>query len=154
MAMFVLAFLLGFVAGLRSMIALAVVSLAAHAGWLLLDDTPVAFLGAPVTVCAMVMLAGAEMICDILARGDRRKQPMQFVVRLVSGGLCGAALGGSDGTFWGGACGGALGALCGTLAGFDFRAWLVAMLGQDNPAALTENAVAIGVAALVMAGMA
>ena len=120
----------------------------------MLDDTPVAFLSAPVTVCAVVVLAGAEMICDILLRGHSRKQPIQFGARLVSGGLCGAALGGSDGSLWGGASGGALGALCGTLAGFDFRAWLAIALGQDNPAALTENAVAIGVAALVMAGLA
>ena len=133
MASFLLALLIGFVAGLRSMVALAVVALAAHAGWLLLDETPLAFLGTPAAVCVLVVLAAAEMLHDMLVA---------------------AALGGSDGALWGGAAGGVLGALCGTLAGFDFRAWLADALGQDSPAALTENAVAIAGAALVMAGLA
>ena len=153
MAVFLLGLFIGFVAGLRSMVALAVVGLAAHAGWLLLDETPLGFLGEPATVCSFVVLAGAEMLCDLLARHSR-KQPVQFCIRLVSGGLCGAAIGGSDGAIWGGASAGVLGALCGTLAGHDFRAWLADALGQDSPAALTENALAIGAAALVMAGLA
>ena len=154
MAVFLLALMIGFVAGLRPMIALAVVSLAAHAGWRLLERTSVAFLASAVAVCAFVMLAGAEMICDIVIDGYGRKQPIPFGVRLVGGGLCGVALGGSDGVFWGGALAGVLGALCCTLAGSDFRTWLTKLLGQDRPAALTENAVAIGAAALVMAGLA
>ncbi len=153
MAPFLLAILIGFVAGLRSMTALAVVSLAAHAGWLALDRTQVGFLGAPAMVCLLVTLAGAEMMCDALVAGHSRKRPPQFGMRLVSGGVCGAALGGSGGALWGGVFGGVLGALCGTLAGCDFRLWLARTMRQDGPAALTETAVAVGAATLVMAGL-
>ena len=154
MAMFLLAIFIGCVAGLRPMTALSVTSLAASAGWLRLDGTSVVFLAAPFTVFVLMILAGAETVCDLLTHGGSRERPLSFGLRLVGGGLCGAAVGGSDGALWGGVVGGLLGASCGTLAGSDFRAWLARRLGQDSPAALTENAVAIAGATLVMAGLA
>ena len=49
MTSYVLAFLIGLVAGLRAMTAPAAVSWAARLGWLNLQGTPLAFLGAAVT---------------------------------------------------------------------------------------------------------
>jgi hypothetical protein len=45
----VLAFLIGFIAGLRSLTAPAVVSWAARLGWIHLGNSPLAFLGAAIT---------------------------------------------------------------------------------------------------------
>ena len=49
MSFYVLAFLIGVVAGLRAMTAPAAVSWAARLGWLNLAGTPLAFMGAAVT---------------------------------------------------------------------------------------------------------
>jgi uncharacterized membrane protein len=60
MLTYLLAFLLGVVAGLRSMTAPAAVSWAARLGWLHLENTPLAFLG----------FAAAPYIVTVLAVGD------------------------------------------------------------------------------------
>ncbi len=152
MTMFVHALIIGCVAGLRPMVALAVVSLAANAGWLLLQALP-ALLEGSATACMLVVLAGAEMLGDRAADQRSGRQPAQFGLRLISGGLCGAAIGGSEGRLWGGALGGIVGALCGTLGGGDLRSWLSSLLKRRSSAAVTENAVVIGAAALVMAAL-
>jgi uncharacterized membrane protein len=148
--LFVLAFLIGIVAGLRTMTAPAAVSWAARLGWLHLQGTPLAFLGAAVTPYVVTVLAIGELINDPLPKTGSRKAPPQFIGRVLTGALSGAALGAGAGMLAGGLVAGALGAVAGTLGGYEFRVRLGRAFGRDLPAALCEDAVAIGLAVLVV----
>lgn len=150
MTLFVLAFLIGIVAGLRTMTAPAAVSWAARLGWLHLQGTPLAFLGAAVTPYVVTALAIGELINDPLPKTGSRKSPPQFIGRILTGALSGAALGASAGMLAGGLVAGALGAVAGTLGGYEFRVRLGRAFGRDLPAALCEDVVAIGLAILVV----
>jgi uncharacterized membrane protein len=150
----VLAFLIGVVAGLRTLTPLAVVSWAARLGWVPLQGTWLAFLGFAVTPYVFTVLAIAELIGDKLPQTPSRKAAMPFVARIVSGGLCGAALGTASLSSIGGLVAGALGAAAGTLGGYEFRARLVkAIGGRDLPIALLEDAIAIIAAILIVASL-
>jgi len=149
-AVLLLAFLIGIVAGLRAMTAPAVVSWAARAGWLLLAGTPLRFLGAAVTPWIFTLLALGELVNDQLPSAGSRKAPPAFAARILSGGLCGAAIGASSGSLAGGIIAGVLGAVAGTLGGYTFRARLARAFGRDLPAALLEDVVAIGLALVVV----
>ena len=94
MSIWILAFLIGAVTGLRALAPAAVVSWAAHLGWLHLQGTWLAFLGAAVTPYILSILALGELITDKLPTTPSRKIPMQFGARIVMGALSGAALGG------------------------------------------------------------
>ena len=120
MTLFVLAFLIGVVAGLRTMTAPAAVSWAARLGWLHLQGTPLAFLGAAVTPYVVTVLAIGELINDPLPKTGSRKAPPQFIGRVLTGALSGAALGAGAGMLAGGLVAGALGAVAGTLGGYEF----------------------------------
>lgn len=150
MSLFLLAFLIGVVAGLRSMIAPAAVSWAAHLGLLHLQSSALAFLGATVTPYIFTVLAAGELVSDKLARTPSRKVPVQFIGRVGSGALCGAALGATSDALIGGLVVGAIGAIAGTLGGAAARARLAASFGKDRPAALIEDAVAIVLAVIVV----
>ena len=142
---YVLPFLIGAVAGLRSLTAPAAVSWAARLGWLPLAGTSLAFLGFAATPYILTVLAVGELVNDKLPRTPSRKAPAPFVARLVTGALCGAALGAAGHALLGGLVAGALGAVVGTLGGFEFRGRLVSAFGgNDLPVALLEDAVAIG----------
>lgn len=145
MPILALAFLIGVVAGLRSMTAPAVVSWAAHLGWLHFENTWLAFLGATVTPYILSALAIGELIADKLPKTPSRKAPGPFTVRILIGAMCGAALGAQSETLIGGLVAGALGAVAGTLGGYEARSRLVrATGGKDFPIALLEDIVAIG----------
>jgi uncharacterized membrane protein len=147
----ILAFLIGVVAGLRALTPLAVVSWAARLGRVPLQGTWLAFLGFAVTPYIFTVLAIAELVADKLPQTPSRKAAMPFVVRIVSGALCGAALGTASQSMIGGLVAGALGAVAGTIGGYEFRARLVkAIGGRDLPIALLEDAIAI-IAAVVIA---
>ena len=60
MPTYVLALLIGIVAGLRSIMPLAAVSWAARLGWLHLENTPLAFLGFAATPYILSVLASAS----------------------------------------------------------------------------------------------
>jgi uncharacterized membrane protein len=151
MSTYLLAFLLGAVAGLRSMTAPAAASWAARLGWLHLENTWLAFLGFAATPYILSALAIGELIADKLPKTPSRKTPVPFVARIVMGALCGAALGASDQALTGGLLAGAVGAAAGTLGGYEFRARLVrATGGKDLPIALLEDAIAIGGAAAIV----
>ena len=149
--MLVLAFLIGCVAGLRTMTAPAAVSWAAHLGWLPLDGTGLAFLGAAVTPWLLTAAAVAELVADQLPRTPSRKVPVQFGARIVSGALCGAAFGIAGGSVGVGLIAGIFGAVAGTLAGAELRSRLARAFGRDLPSALLEDAVAIGGALWIVA---
>jgi uncharacterized membrane protein len=148
MSVLVLAFLMGVIAGLRSMTAPAAVSWAARWGWLHVENTWLAFLGFQFTPYILTLLAIGELIADKLPKTPSRKAPGPFGFRIVSGALCGAALGAGS---LSGAIAGALGAVVGTLGGYEFRKRLVkATGGRDFPIALLEDVIAVGGAALIV----
>ena len=154
MHIYLLALLIGIVAGLRTMTAPAAVSWAAYLGWLPLQNTPLAFLGYVAVPYVFTLLAIGELIADQLPKTPSRKVPMQFGARIVSGALCGAAIGAAAGTLAGGLVAGVIGAVIGTLGGAEARARLARAFGRDVPAALIEDAVAIVGAYLIVAAFA
>lgn len=146
--MLISAFLIGVVCGLRAMTPPAAVSWAARLGWLHLGDTPVAFLGASVTPYITSLLAIGELINDKLPKTPSRKAAGPFIVRIISGAVCGFAL--TTGSYLG-LVAGSVGAVVGTLGGYEFRARLVrATGGKDLPIALLEDAIAVSSAALIV----
>ncbi len=147
---FVLSLLIGIVAGLRSMMAPAAVSWAARLGWLDLAQTPLAFLGYAFTPWILTVFALGELVADKLPTTPSRKEPMGFGGRIVTGGLSGAAIGAASGALLLGAIAGIIGAVIGTLGGHAFRARLAKAFGKDRPAALIEDAAAIGLALLAV----
>lgn len=144
MAEYALAFLIGVVAGLRSMTAPALVSWGARLGWLHLESTGLGFLGSTVTSYILSVLAVGELINDKLPKTPSRKSVVPFAGRVLTGTLCGAALGAPGQLLVGGLLSGALGAVAGTLGGYEIRTRAVkASGGRDLPIALIEDAVAI-----------
>jgi uncharacterized membrane protein len=151
MLIYVLAFLIGVIAGLRSMTAPAAVSWAARLGWLHLQDTWLAFLGFAATPYILSALAIGELIADKLPKTPSRKTPVPFIGRIMTGALSGAAIGASGGSLAAGLLAGILGAAAGTLGGYEFRARLVrAIGGKDLPIALLEDVIAVGGAFLIV----
>ncbi len=146
MSVFVLAFLIGLVAGLRVMTAAMAVSWAARLGWLHLEGTPLAFLGAAVTPWIFTVAALGELVNDKLPKTGSRKSPPQFIGRLLMGALCGAAVGASGGSLAGGLVAGVVGAVAGTLGGYEFRSRLARAAGKDLPIALLEDVLAVALA--------
>ena len=144
------ALLIGFVAGLRGMTAPAAVSWGAHLGLLRLQGTPLAFLGGALTPYILTFLAVGELITDKLPTTPSRKAPVGFGARIIGGGISGAALGESADALVPGLVCGISGAVAGTLAGAQGRAELARVFRKDLPAALLEDVVAIGGAALLI----
>jgi uncharacterized membrane protein len=149
MTIYLLALLLGFVAGLRAMTAPAVVSWAAYLGWLDLSGTWLSFLGNAWARWILSLLALAELVTDQLPTTPSRTVPVQFGTRMVMGALSGAAVGTVSGATIGGLLAGIIGAIIGTFGGRAFRARLAKSLGSDRPAALIEDAIAISAALLI-----
>jgi len=149
---FLLAFVLGFVAGLRSMTAPALVAWAARLGWLQLEGTPLSFLGIPWVTYLLTLFMVAELVADKLPRTPARTMVGPFLARILLGGLAGAALAvGSGSSLALGAVVGGLGAIAGTLGGYRTRTGLVKALGvPDVVVALAEDCVAVGGALLVV----
>lgn len=150
MLVLVLALLIGIVAGLRAMTAPAAISWAAYLGLLDLSGTWLAFAGHWLTPWILTVAAVGELVTDQLPSAPSRKVPVQFGTRIVMGALCGAAIGASGGILAAGLVAGILGAIIGTLGGSAARATLAASFGRDRPAALIEDAAAIGGALIVV----
>jgi uncharacterized membrane protein len=148
---YVLAFLIGVVAGLRSMTAPAAVSWAARLGWLHVENTWLAFLGYAAVPYIVSVLAIGELIADKLPKTPSRKSPPGFIGRILTGGLSGAAIGATGASWIIGLAAGIAGAIVGTLGGYEFRARLVkAIGGNDLPIALLEDVIAIGAAFFIV----
>jgi uncharacterized membrane protein len=148
-----LALLIGIVAGLRTMTALAAASWAAHLGRVDLSNTWLAFLGYRWTPWILSVFALVEFITDQLPSTPSRTVPVQFGARIVCGALAGGSIGLSNGVFAGGLIAGIVGAIIGTLGGRAARGRLAAAFGSDSPAAFLEDAVAIGTALLIVAAL-
>jgi uncharacterized membrane protein len=145
-----LAFLIGIVVGIRAMTAPMAVSWAARLGRLSLSGTWLAFLGYAWTPRVLTLLAAGELITDQLPSTPSRTVPVQFGTRIVMGAVCGAAITAGGGSMLAGAMMGVAGAVTGTLGGRAFRTRLAAAFGRDRPAALLEDAIAVGGAFLTV----
>jgi uncharacterized membrane protein len=150
MTIYLVAILIGVIAGLRTMTAPAAVSWAAHLGVLHLGGTWLAFLGNAYVLWIFTLAALGELVADQLPKTPSRKEPVPFGARIVSGALSGAAVGVAAGSWAAGLALGAVGAVLGTLGGAWVRSQLAAGFHKDRPAAFLEDLVAIGGAALAM----
>src|SRR5690606_5711812 len=141
--LYLLALLIGIVAGLRAMTAPAAVAWGAYLGWLPLSGTWAGFMGHWIAVAVFTVLALIELVGDQLPSTPSRKVPVQFGTRLVSGAFAGAVVGTAGGALVAGLIAGVIGAVIGTYGGAEARARLAAAFGRDLPAALIEDVVAI-----------
>jgi uncharacterized membrane protein len=140
-----LAFLIGFLSGLRSLTSLAVTSWAARLGWLKLYGQ-LALVGTWPAVILLTVLALAELVADKLPSTPARTAPAGFTARIFTGAATGAALaiGGAQTAILG-ALFGVIGATAGTFGGYQTRKRLVKSLGiPDFVVAVAEDLVAIG----------
>ena len=139
------AFLIGVLAGLRSMTAPAATAWAAHLGWLKLER-PLALIGSLPAVIILTLFALGELVADKLPKTPSRTAPVGLIARIVTGGLSGAciaAAGGAGALI--GAVLGAAGGIVGCFGGYQARTRLVKALGTpDFVIALLEDLVAIG----------
>lgn len=147
------AFVLGIVAGLRTMTAPTAVSWTAWAGILPLANTPLAFMGFRYTPIILTVLAIGELIGDKLPFTPSRKSPPQFIARIVSGALTGATVGAAVHSLVIGLALGIVGAVAGTLGGSALRGKLAAAFHRDLPAALLEDIAAIAIAFSCIQGL-
>jgi uncharacterized membrane protein len=145
---YVLALLIGGVAGLRAFTPVAAISWAAWLGWIDLGATPLAFLGNIVAVIILSLIAVGELVGDQLPATPSRKVPMQFGARIVMGAVAGALL--MPASWIIGAVLGAVGAVVGTLAGAEARTRLAASFDRDLPGGLLEDGLAVIAAFLIV----
>ncbi|CDZ56349.1 DUF4126 family protein [Neorhizobium galegae] len=150
---YILALLIGVVAGLRAMTAPAAIAWAAYLGWLNLSGSWLSFMGTIWAVGIFTILAVVELVTDQLPSTPSRKVPQQFGARLVMGALTGAAIGTPYGGWIVGLVAGIIGAAIGTYGGAAVRGKLAASFGKDPPAAFIEDAVAIVAAYLIIASL-
>ncbi len=140
------AFLIGVVAGLRSLTAPAVVAWAAHRNWLDLHGSPLSFMGSTAAVFTFTLLALVELVADQLPSTPSRLKPPGLIARIVLGGLSGSAVAvaGSQAIALGAVLG-AAGGIAGAFAGYEARTRLVRALGvPDFVIACLGDVVAIG----------
>lgn len=152
--LFVLALLIGIVAGLRALTAPAFVAWAAFLGWLDLSQSALAFMGYHFTPWIFGALAVVELVTDQLPSTPSRKVPIQFGSRIFLGALCGAAIGASGGSLAAGLALGIVGATIGTFGGAMARARMAKAFGKDRPAAIIEDIIAIVAAFLIVSAVA
>jgi len=147
-----LAFLVGVIAGLRTMTAPAVVAWAANRHWLNLLSSPLAFMGSTAAVAVFTVLALGELVVDKLPSTPNRTRLLGLIGRSVFGGLSGAAVAAAGAqSIAPGAVLGVAGAIVGAFAGYEVRKRLVRALKiPDFVIALLEDAVAIGGGLLVV----
>jgi uncharacterized membrane protein len=143
MPILVSAFLIGIIAGLRAVMAPALVSWAAGLGWLNLEGTSLHFFSSAITRWLFSAAAVGELVNDKLPNTPSRKVPPQFIARIVTGALSGAAIGAARQSLVVGLIAGAVGAVAGTYSGAALRGWLSSTIGKPFPAALIEDAIAI-----------
>lgn len=139
-----LAFLIGFFAGLRSLTAPATTAWAVYLGWLQLER-PLALIGSLPSVVIFTVLALVELVADKLPQTPSRTAPPGLIARILMGGLAGAciAAGGAHSVLVGTVLG-AIGGVVGCFAGYHARVGLVRALSvPDLYVALFEDLVAI-----------
>jgi uncharacterized membrane protein len=149
--LFLLAFAIGIVAGLRTFTAPAALVWAAHLHWISLDGTPLAFLHSRAALAIFTLLAMAEFVGDQWPRTPGRTQPGPLGARIVSGTFCGTAVAllGAQ-AMAAGAVLGAIGAVAGAFGGYQVRTRSVKALGvPDFVIAIPEDLLAVAAGLLI-----
>lgn len=149
---FILSFLLGFVDGLRSMTAPAVVCWAAHLGWLHFAGTKFAFIDHRSTLVVFTLLAIIELVVDKLPNTPPRTASVGLIARIVVGGVSGVALaaGAEISVSLAGVIA-SIGAIAGAFAGYHIRRAVVFRAHvPDLVAAIAEDAIAIAGGLLIV----
>lgn len=143
--MFALAFGIGVVTGLRSLLTPAAVAWAVRLGWLNLQHSPFLFMESTVALVGLSILAMGELVADLFPTIPRRTAPAPLLARMISGGFCGACLCSSaNRSLLIGAVLGAVGGIIGAFAGDETRRRLVARLNiRDRVVALAEDLIAV-----------
>ncbi len=134
MTALLLGFALGIVSGLRTFTPLAAVLIRRGSVW-----------GIVIAVAAV-----AEYVLDLLPNTPARTGAVGLTFRIASGAVGGwliATMHGGQG--FAGALAGVIGALIGTYAGYAARIAAMKRIGA-YPAAITEDLIAIGLAALIV----
>ena len=146
-----LAFLIGFLAGLRSLTPPAATAWAAHLGWLKLQGS-LALIGSVYAVALFTLLALGELAADKWAKIPNRTSIPPLITRILTGGLAGACIAASAGEIaWLGAALGAVGGIAGTFGGYYARKWLVlALRVPDFTIAVLEDLVTIAGCVLIV----
>ena len=140
----VFSFLIGFLAGLRSLTPPAATAWAVYLGWLKVEG-PLSLIGSVPSVAIFTLLAIVELVADKLPQTPNRTSLPGLAARIVMGGLTGAciAVAGSQGALVG-AILGALGGIVGCFAGYRARAALGKSLNTpDTYVAFAEDLVAV-----------
>jgi uncharacterized membrane protein len=147
----IVSFGLGFVAGLRSMTAPAVVAWASRIGWMNLSGSPLAFMGSRWAVALFTLAALGEYIADLRPTARARTDAFPLTARMVTGSLTGACVAIAGGfLLWVGVLGGAMGAIAGAFGGYRARVELVrALKVPDAVIAIPEDAIALGLGLLL-----
>src|SRR5271168_3165837 len=141
---FLLSFLLGFVDGLRSLTAPAIVCWAARLGWLHFAGTKFAFIDHWSTLTVFTLLAIIELVLDKLPNTPSRTAPVGLIARIVLGGASGLALatGAGISSPLAGVIG-SIGAIAGAFAGYHIRRAVVLRAHlPDLVVAIAEDAIA------------
>lgn len=138
---------LGFVAGLRSQLPLALLATAAHGGRFARSaDGPLSFLRSRGALTALALAANGELIGDKLPMTPSRIDAPSIYGRLLIGGIVGAAV--AHEAQQSAALGmltGIAGATAGSYAGYHARHALVRITGfPDFVWAVSEDALALG----------
>jgi uncharacterized membrane protein len=139
---------IGIVAGLRSLLAPAVVAWAAHFDLLNLNGSPLAFMGSRTAVVMFTIFAIGELISDKLPKTPKRTAFAPLLARILLGGLSGACLFAATGkSLIAGALLGGIGGVIGAFTGYQIRRRIVNSLHvKDLFVAISEDVVAIGLA--------
>lgn len=149
---FLLSFLLGFVDGLRSLTAPALVCWAAHLGWLHFAGTKFAFIDHRSTLMVFTLLAIVELVADKLPNTPARTAPVGLIARIVLGGASGLALaiGAGVSVSLAGLIA-STGAIAGAFAGYHIRRALVFKAHlPDLVVAIAEDAITIAGGLLIV----
>ena len=145
-----LAFLIGVIAGLRTMAALAALSWSARLTGIIPPGFALDFFAYAWTPWIVSAAAIAELVKDKLPSTPSRKAPFGFLMRILVGAVGGAVLTIGQGSWVMGSLCGVAGAVAGTFAGAAIRTRLATAFGSDLPAALVEDIIAIlGAVAIV-----
>jgi len=143
---------IGIVAGLRSLLAPAVVAWAAHFDLLNLYGSPLSFMGSRTAVAIFSILAIGELVADKLPKTPKRTAFAPLLARILLGGLSGASLCVAMGqSLLAGALVGGIGGVLGAFVGYEIRRRLVNNLHiKDLFVAVCEDLVAIALAYLLL----
>ena len=147
----IISFGLGFVAGLRSMTAPAVVAWASCMGWMNLTNSRLAFVGSHWAVALFTLAALGEYVADQLPTTPPRTAPFPLITRIVVGVLTGVSVAIAGGfMLWVGVLSGVMGAIAGAFGGYKARVGLVrALKVPDAVIAIPEDVAALGLGFLL-----